>query len=119
MNFTPEGWPTITPRIVARGAQELVGFVKRVFEAAGEYSQDRPTVLRIGDSHIMISEAGVRQPMPAFLYVYVADTDGTYARAVEAGAKTLEEPSDVPYGDRRGMVEDEWGNVWQIATHKS
>jgi len=30
----------------------------------------------------------------------------------------LEEPSDMPYGDRRGMVEDRWGNVWQIATFK-
>jgi uncharacterized glyoxalase superfamily protein PhnB len=23
----------------------------------------------------------------------------------------------VPYGDRRAMVEDPAGNVWQIATH--
>jgi uncharacterized glyoxalase superfamily protein PhnB len=22
----------------------------------------------------------------------------------------------MPYGDRRAMVEDKWGNVWQIAT---
>jgi uncharacterized glyoxalase superfamily protein PhnB len=25
----------------------------------------------------------------------------------------------MPYGDRRGMVEDAWGNVWQIATRLS
>jgi uncharacterized glyoxalase superfamily protein PhnB len=30
----------------------------------------------------------------------------------------IEESSDMPYGDRRGMVEDRWGNVWQIATFK-
>jgi uncharacterized glyoxalase superfamily protein PhnB len=35
------------------------------------------------------------------------------------GARSLEEPSDLPYGDRRGMVADRWGNVWQIATHHS
>ena len=23
----------------------------------------------------------------------------------------------MPYGDRRGMVKDDWGNTWQIATH--
>lgn len=23
----------------------------------------------------------------------------------------------MPYGDRRCMVEDQWGNTWQIATH--
>jgi PhnB protein len=65
----------------------------------------------------MISDAGVRRPAPAFLYVYVDNTDKTYRRAIEAGARPLEEPSDLPYGDRRGMVEDKWGNVWQIATH--
>jgi PhnB protein len=65
----------------------------------------------------MISDAGMRDPSPAFLYVYVDNTEDTYRRAVEAGARSLEEPLDVPYGDRRGMVEDKWGNIWQIATY--
>jgi uncharacterized glyoxalase superfamily protein PhnB len=56
--------------------------------------------------------------MPAFLYVYVEDADATFRRAVDAGARPLEEPSDLEYGDRRGMVEDRWGNTWQIATRR-
>jgi uncharacterized glyoxalase superfamily protein PhnB len=56
--------------------------------------------------------------MPAFLYLYVDDIDATYRRALDAGAMSLEEPQDTPYGDRRGMVEDPCGNIWQIATHK-
>jgi len=99
-------------------AQELVAFIKHVFGATGEYRSDRPVVLNIGDSMIMISDAGVRKPTPAFLYVYVEDADATYRRAILAGATSLEEPSDTPYGDRRGMVEDRWGNTWQIATKK-
>jgi PhnB protein len=114
--FTPEGWRIVTPRIVTRGAQELVAFIKQVFGATGEYRSDRPAVLNIGDSMIMISDAGSRKPMPAFLYVYVEDADATYRRAILAGATSLEEPSDTPYGDRRSMVEDRWGNTWQIAT---
>ena len=55
--------------------------------------------------------------MTAFLYVYVNDTDATYQRALDAGARSLEKPADMHYGDRRGMVEDKWGNTWQIATH--
>jgi len=54
--------------------------------------------------------------MPAFLYLYVDDVDTTYQRTLEAGAVSLEEPKDLPYGDRRGMVKDPFGNVWQIAT---
>ena len=115
--FTPAGWHTVTPRIVVHHAQQCVVFVKHVFGATGDYRSDMPTILNIGDSIVMVTEAGIRDPCPAFLYVYVDDTDETYRRAVAAGARSLEEPSDLPYGDRRGMVEDEWGNTWQIATH--
>src|SRR5262249_13390398 len=113
----PEGWHTVTPRIVARDARQFVEFLKQVFFAAGEYRRDRPSVITIGDSLIMISDVGVRAPTTAFLYVYVNDTDAACRRAVDAGARVLEEPSDTPYGDRRCMVEDKWGNTWQIATH--
>jgi PhnB protein len=115
--FTPEGWHTVTPRIVVHGAQEMVEFVKYVFAATGDYRTDLPSVMMIGDSMIMISDAGIRKSTTSFLYVYVEDTDETYRRALQAGASSLEEPSDMPYGDRRAMVEDRWGNVWQIATY--
>lgn len=114
---TPEGWHSVTPRIVARGAGQLVEFVQQVFGATGDYRVDQPSVLTIGDSRLMITEAGPREPMPAFLYVYVADADAAYARALKAGARSLEAPADMPYGDRRGMVVDRWGNTWQIATY--
>ena len=116
-NFTLEGWHTVTPRIVAHDAKHLVEFLKHVFGAAGEYRQDRPAEVRIGDSLIIVSDAGIRSPMAAFLYVYVEDTDATYLRAIDAGASSIEEPFNTPYGDRRCMVEDKWGNTWQIATH--
>lgn len=115
--FIPDGWHTVTPRIVARDAEQLVEFLKRVFGATGEYQPARPVELRISDSVVMISDAGIRQPMTAFLYVYVSDTDATYQRALAAGARSLEAPAVLPYGDRRCMIEDRWGNTWQIATH--
>lgn len=114
----PEGWHTVTPRIVVPDAERLVVFVKQAFDATGEYRQARPSELRIGDSVIMISDSGARRPMTAFLYVYVDDSDTVYRRCVAAGARSLEAPSDVHYGDRRCMVEDNWGNTWQIATYR-
>ncbi|HEY2386784.1 MAG TPA: VOC family protein [Candidatus Binatia bacterium] len=112
----PPGWHTVTPRIVARDARALVEFVRRVFAATGEYQDGLPSELWIGDSVLMISEAGARPPMTAFLYVYVADVDATYRRALDAGARVLEPPAEMPYGDRRCMLEDRWGNTWQVAT---
>ncbi len=48
--------------------------------------------------------------------IVVPDADATYRLALDAGARSVEEPFDTPYGDRRGMVEDRWGNTWQMAT---
>jgi len=116
-HFRPAGWHTVTPRIVVHQPQQLVDFVKQVFGATGDFRTEMPTIISIGDSRIMISEVGIREPMPAFLYVYVPDTDETYLRALDAGARSIEEPCNTPYGDRRGTVEDPWGNTWQIATY--
>jgi uncharacterized glyoxalase superfamily protein PhnB len=113
----PTGWHSVTPRIVVEDAAALVAFLKRVFEATGEFRTDAPSQIRIGDSLLMVSMAGAREIFPAFLYVYVADADETCQRALDAGAASLEAVWDTPYGDRRGMVRDPWGNVWQVATH--
>ena len=52
-------------------------------------------------------------------YLYVEDADATYHRAMAAGATSLEAPNDTPYGDRRAMIRDPGGNVWQIATYRA
>jgi PhnB protein len=117
--FQPDGWHTVTPRIITSRPEEMVRFVKEVFRGQGEFHVNRPAEIRIGDSLIMISDGdGLREAVSAFLYVYVENVDETYERAVEAGAETLEPPSDLPYGDRRATVKDLWGNLWRIASHK-
>ena len=110
-----QGFHSVTPRLVVADAAGLVEFLRTVFGATGDIHGDRPAEMRIGDSLVMVSPAGVREASPGFLYVYVDDADQTYRRAVAAGAETLEPPLDTPYGDRRAMVKDRWGNVWQIA----
>jgi uncharacterized glyoxalase superfamily protein PhnB len=114
----PEGWHSVTPRLVVQDTAKLVQFLKQAFGATGDFRTDRPSVIRIGDSPVMVSSVGPREAMPAFLYLYVDDADATYRHALAAGAVSIEEPGDMPYGDRRGMVEDPCGNIWQIATPK-
>jgi PhnB protein len=113
----PEGWHSVTPRLVVHDPAKLVRFLKHAFGATGDFATDAPALMRIGDSIVMVSGVGPRDPMPAFLYLYVDDVEATYRRALEAGAVSLEEPEDMPYGDRRAMVKDPCGNDWQIATH--
>jgi len=113
----PEGWSTITPRLVTPDVEALVAFLRAAFAAEGDVHAGRPAELRIGDSMLMVSDgAGIRSAMPCLLHLYVVDADETYARAIQAGARSIEPPMDMPYGDRRATVSDNWGNLWQIAT---
>src|SRR5271157_3975982 len=110
---TPDGWHSVTPRLVVQDPKLLVRFLKDTFDASGEFAPDAPSQMRIGDSIVMVSGSGPRDARPAFLYVYVDDVDATYRRALQAGAASIEEPKEVPYGDRRAMVKDPSGNEWQ------
>ncbi|HXO80809.1 MAG TPA: VOC family protein [Mycobacterium sp.] len=111
----PPEFHSITPRMVVSDAAGAVEFLRTVFDAVGEVQAARPTEVRIGDSVVMVTSATEREPFPAFLYVYVDDADLAYNRALNAGAMSLEAPFNTPYGDRRAMVRDPFGNVFQIA----
>ena len=50
--------------------------------------------------------------------LYVRDVDGTFARAVAAGATVRRPVADQFYGDRVGTLTDPFGHVWSIATHR-
>jgi uncharacterized glyoxalase superfamily protein PhnB len=105
--------------MVVADAAEAVAFLRAVFDARGELPWGAPAEVRIGDSLVMVSGAGVREVFPAMLYVYVEDAAATYARALAAGAEGIEEPLDTPYGDRRAMFRDPFGNVFQVANRNT
>jgi uncharacterized glyoxalase superfamily protein PhnB len=121
----PEGYHTITPYLGVQGADELIDFMKQVFEATEieRLTNTDGTIkhaeVRIGDSVVMISEArGEWKPMPGAFYLYVSDADAIYRRALQGGAASLMEPVDTFYGNRESGVKDQFGNYWWIATHK-
>jgi uncharacterized glyoxalase superfamily protein PhnB len=123
----PEGYHTITPYFSVRDAAALIDFLKHAFDAGEVEKLSTPdgTVmhaqLKIGDSNIMIGQVpkdSDHKLMPAMLYMYVGDADAVYRKAMQAGAKSVMEPTDQFYGDRSGAVEDPSGNQWWIATRK-
>jgi uncharacterized glyoxalase superfamily protein PhnB len=118
----PEGFHTVTPYLTIAGAEALLDFVKRVFDAEELSRTDHEgriahASVRIGDSVVELSEArGEWPPMPGALHVYLPDVDEAYRRAVEAGAASLFEPTDQVYGERGAGVRDHAGNHWYLAT---
>lgn len=109
------GYGSVTPRIFVDDVIGQAQFLRDVFGGSGEVEPGRPAEIRIGDSTVMVSSTDERAAFPAFLYVYVDDADEAFRRAVDAGATILESPLDTPYGDRRAMVVDPFGNIFQIA----
>jgi PhnB protein len=118
-----EGFTTITPYLMVREAG-LVDFLAQVFGAEETYSARGSAggmhrEVRVGDSMMMIGEAGPEGIMPfrpAAFHVYVKDVDAAFQRALAAGAESMGEPADRPYGERAGFVKDAFGNHWYIAT---
>ena len=115
---------SVTPCLHITGATGCIDFLKQAFgaeEVMRHQSPDgilRHAKMRLGDTVVEMSEARREFPaMPANLHLYVADTDAVYQRALAAGATSVREPRDEPYGDRSGGVRDPFGNVWWIATH--
>jgi PhnB protein len=109
----------VVPRLFTHDVAGLVNFLRQTFGARGEVSGGVPVEVRIGDSIVLVSDGGgVREPLAGFLYVYVEDADAVYGAAINAGAVSIEAPTDTPYGDRRATVRDPWGNTWQIARYK-
>ncbi len=120
----PDGYNVVTPYLVVPEAAEFIEFMKAAVGATevrrfpGPDGRITHAEMRIGDSVIMLGEAAAgSRSWTAMLHLYVRDCDAAYKRAVEAGCTPVREPSDNPDGDRRGGVDDRWGNQWWFATH--
>ncbi len=133
-NPIPEGFHSVTPHMVVRGAADAIAFYARAFGAEELVRMPMPTdpeavmhaEIRIGNSIVMLmdpmdgacnADTAATGASPVTLHLYVPDTDAAIARAVEAGASVTMPPADMFWGDRYGQVLDPFGHRWSIATH--
>jgi PhnB protein len=130
----PEGYHTLTPHLVVRGAAQAIEFYKRAFGAVERARMPGPggllmhADLMIGDSVLMLCDEmpGMERWVApdslkgttAALHLYVEDADAAFARAIAAGAKTSMPLMDAFWGDRYGKLTDPFGHEWSIATHQ-
>ena len=129
----PDGYHAVTAYLCIDGAAAAIDFYKRVFGAKERLRMDAPggkvghAEIVIGDSAVMLAdqfpEMNFLGPKPGGassvnMHVYVKDVDAVFARAIAAGAKSVRAIEDKFYGDRTGSIEDPFGHVWHLATHK-
>jgi PhnB protein len=130
----PDGYRTLTPYLVVKGADKAIEFYKKAFGAEEICRMPGPdgksvmhAELRIGDSMLMLSDefpqGGSVSPATlkgttSAIHVYVNDVDSIFNRAVSAGAKAAMPLQDMFWGDRFGKLTDPFGHSWSLATHK-
>jgi PhnB protein len=114
---------TVTPYLVVPDADEEIQFLKQAFGATENSCDRRPdkTVMhaeiQIGNSLVMLGQAGESwKATKASLYLWVADVDGAYAKALKAGATSQSVPEDKPYGHRNAGIVDKNGITWWIGS---
>jgi PhnB protein len=133
MSTVPAGHRTVTPYLAIKNAAKALEFYKKAFGAMESYKLMIPdgrlghAEIRLGDSMIMLAdefpEYGGKAPetlggSPVSIHLYVEDVDSFFKKALAAGAKELKPVMDQFYGDRSGQLEDPFGHLWWIATHK-
>lgn len=123
VNAIPEGYHTVTPFIIVKGAAQLMDFMRDAFNAieiARVPSEDGKlghAEMKIGNSVVMMFDAKEDWPeTPSFLRLYIEDCDVAYKQALKAGAFSVTEPTDMLWGDRVSRVGDPFGNLWWIQT---
>ncbi len=120
----PTGYNTVSAYLIVAGAQRVIDFLDRAFGAKALRRYDMPdgTIMhaevRIDDTVVMMGDGGPEwPPFSSFLHVYVPDVDATYARALDAGGVSVQEPVQRKGDpDKRGGVKDPAGNTWWIST---
>jgi PhnB protein len=132
VHYIPEGYRTVTPYLVIRGAAEAIDWYKRVFGAEEVVRMSMPDgklmhgEIKIGGSFVMLGEecAGMSKSpktlggTPVGVHLYVPDCDAAFQQAVNAGAEAKMPPEDMFWGDRFSKITDPFGHEWTIATHK-
>jgi PhnB protein len=130
----PEGYNSITPYLVIKGAAQAIEYYKKVFGATETVRIGGPdgkighAELKIGNSIIMLADenpgmgaghasASTMGGSPVSLYLYLPEVDKVVERAVAEGAKIVKPVQDQFYGDRSGFLQDPFGHYWGVATH--
>jgi uncharacterized glyoxalase superfamily protein PhnB len=121
--FKPSAYSSVSPYLIVSDAAATIRFVEQVFGGKrlrafpDEQGRLLHSEVRIDDTVIMIADSAPTWPsVPAHVHVYVADVDSTYAKAIAAGAESVQEPVKKQDEDKRGGVKDSGGTTWWIAT---
>jgi PhnB protein len=122
--FKPDGYNSVSPYFIVKGAQGFMDWLKKVFDARekrrydGEGGKIMHAEVQVDDSIIMMADASDKwPPVPTVMHVYVPNVEEVFKRAVDAGCEVVHEPKTQEGDpDKRATFKDFWGNLWSVGT---
>jgi PhnB protein len=125
VSWLAKGYPVLSSVTVLDDCARAIDWYRKVLGAKLRLRLDGPSgtvahcELGFGDAVLMLGSPMPPQfpPKKASLAIYVKNCDATFNEALNAGARSLQEPIDQFYGDRNARFEDPFGNEWSVMTH--
>jgi len=130
----PDGFNSVSAYLFVPKAKEALDLYARAFGAETISRMPGPdgestmhAEMRIGNSMVMLSDENPQWKAlspktlggtPVTLHLYVEDADKLWKQALAAGCTEYMPIMDAFWGDRYGKVQDPYGHIWGIATHK-
>lgn len=124
------GYQWVNPYLHVRNAAAALQFYQNAFGFKVKFTMPGPdgnithAELLHNDSTIMLGPENHERgafaptgPQGMNLFAYFENVDEVCAQAERNGAKVLQPPTDMPWGDRVAMVTDPDGHMWWLGTH--
>jgi PhnB protein len=122
INF-PADYQQVMPYLILKDAAGFMQFMIDVFGATEKMKHMRDDSIimhgevNVGECVIMFAEASDQYGVQnGGFFIYVADADATYEKALSLGATSVMPVSDQQYG-RSGGIKDAYGNTWWVTNH--
>lgn len=128
-SFIPAGYHSVTPSLTCKDAVAALKFYQKAFDAQVTIQMDDPKTggiahaeFQIGNSTMMLSseypQYGSFAPeigTGGSFMIYVEDCEAAWKKALDAGATSIQEPTDQFWGDRTARFADPHGYRWAVA----
>jgi uncharacterized glyoxalase superfamily protein PhnB len=119
---------TVVPVLVYTDAGKAIDWLTNAFGFRERLRAERGGIvfhaqLVVGDAAIMLGRQGAEYHAPRpgevhqYVHVTVDDVDAHCVRAERAGARVVQPPHDMPFGERQYSVEDLEGHRWVFSQH--
>jgi uncharacterized glyoxalase superfamily protein PhnB len=120
---------TVVPVVIYEDVEEALNWLCATFGFSERLRVARPgspishAQLSVDEGAIMLGRAGGPYAAPTpdrisqYVHVTVDDIDNHYERTKGLGARILQPPNDMPFGERQYTAQDLGGHWWTFSQH--